>query len=102
MNFYKSDLRKLLAKEYNFSLDQIRWTVYQLLAALNVHSLIDEPILNFGFQFLHYRGIIHRDLKPENLLLDDEERLVVTIFGDTAISDFSRFVIWDWLGQRMS
>lgn len=30
---------------------------------------------------IHKKGIIHRDIKPENILVDEEEKLVLTDFG---------------------
>src|SRR5258707_11919901 len=32
-------------------------------------------------QFAHKRGVIHRDLKPHNVILDEEGRARVTVFG---------------------
>jgi len=32
-------------------------------------------------------GIIHRDLKPENMLLDEYDRIKITDFGCSLITD---------------
>ena len=37
-------------------------------------------------QFAHSREVIHRDIKPGNILMDEEERPVVTDFGLAAVS----------------
>jgi serine/threonine protein kinase len=34
-----------------------------------------------GLAYAHGLGVIHRDIKPANLLLDDEERVLLTDFG---------------------
>lgn len=34
-----------------------------------------------GLAYSHAEGVIHRDIKPANLLLDDEERAVLSDFG---------------------
>jgi len=45
-----------------------------------------------GLDFAHRRGVIHRDIKPANLILDTEERLIVTDFSVARIasSDLTR------------
>jgi serine/threonine protein kinase len=36
----------------------------------------------------HQQGVIHRDLKPSNIMLDENNRAIVTDFGLAKISDF--------------
>jgi predicted Ser/Thr protein kinase len=45
-----------------------------------------------GLDFAHRRGVIHRDIKPANLILDTEERLIITDFSVARIasSDLTR------------
>ncbi len=39
-----------------------------------------------GLDFAHRRGVIHRDIKPANLILDTEERLIITDFSVARIA----------------
>lgn len=34
-----------------------------------------------GLLYAHRKGVIHRDIKPSNILIDEEERLVISDFG---------------------
>ena len=45
-----------------------------------------------GLDFAHRRGVIHRDIKPANLILNTEERLIITDFSVARIasSDLTR------------
>ena len=40
-----------------------------------------------GVEYLHLSNITHRDLKPENLLLDKNNRIKISDFGLSYLSD---------------
>jgi len=39
-----------------------------------------EPVAS-ALDYAHRRNVIHRDIKPANIMLDDEDRVVITDFG---------------------
>ncbi|KAK9101811.1 hypothetical protein Sjap_019065 [Stephania japonica] len=65
---------ELFAKVYKGKLkeDQARKYFQQLISAID---------------FCHSRGVSHRDLKPENLLLDENEDLMISDFGLSALPE---------------
>ncbi len=64
------DLRQIL-KEYN---DQNQWM--PLPDAIHIVRDIGQAL-----DYAHSRGVIHRDIKPSNIMLDAENRAVLTDFG---------------------
>ena len=60
------DLRYYLNKEINFSENQIKFFISNIILALN---------------YIHSKNIIHRDIKPENLVFDGRGYLHLTDFG---------------------
>ena len=52
-----------------------------------LHTLTPELTERFFLQmasaveYLHFRGVAHRDIKPDNLLLDSEDRILLSDFG---------------------
>ena len=63
-----TDLDRLMEKQTNFSDDEIRQILYQLL---------------LGLEYLHAQGIMHRDIKPGNIL--------VFYQGDSTVFKFTDF-----------
>jgi cyclin-dependent kinase 12/13 len=64
--YIEHDLSGLLDHRYQFSLEEIKCFMHQLLDAV---------------QFLHSKEICHRDIKCSNLLISNDHRLKVTDFG---------------------
>ena len=62
----RCDLQSLLAKNFQFTEDMIRQTIYDVICGLN---------------FIHSAKVIHRDLKPENILIDFDGHAKICDFG---------------------
>ncbi|WP_203794538.1 WD40 repeat domain-containing serine/threonine protein kinase [Actinoplanes derwentensis] len=76
------------------------WIVMELVGGCSLAEAIRERGLlteqraaEVGLQVLdalraaHRAGVVHRDVKPANILLDNDDRVVLTDFGIAAISD---------------
>lgn len=63
MKKYQSNLEKI---EKNIDFNNLVKLIYELLDIMNV---------------IHYKGIIHRDIKPANILIDENDKLILTDFG---------------------
>ncbi|MBR4334995.1 MAG: protein kinase, partial [Clostridia bacterium] len=44
-------------------------------------SVIADPEIINGIEYIHNKGVCHRDLKPENLLLTEKMKLKIIDFG---------------------
>ncbi|CEO94413.1 Mitogen-activated protein kinase [Plasmodiophora brassicae] len=77
----ETDLACIIRSEQAFSMDHVRFFMYQILR---------------GLKFLHSAGVVHRDLKPKNLLINSNCDLRICDFGlarfmdDDAACDSSR------------
>lgn len=72
MPFYGNNLRS--------SINSSRWLPQSFIIEC-VKGIWD------GIFHLHELGIIHRDIKPENIMIDDNEKAVISDFGISAIKD---------------
>lgn len=62
----ETDLACIIRSEQAFSMDHVRFFMYQILR---------------GLKFLHSAGVVHRDLKPKNLLINSNCDLRICDFG---------------------
>lgn len=46
-----------------------------------------------GIHYIHTKGLIHFDIKPTNILIDDNNKAIVTDFGLARYTDFYGFAI---------
>lgn len=69
------DLRRLLAAEGPLALPR----------ALDLAAQVADALAH-----AHDREVVHRDIKPENLMVDDQDRVVVTDFGIARAAGSSR------------
>lgn len=67
-----ADLYKLLRNKQSFSIEHIKFFVYQILR---------------GLKYAHSAGIIHRDLKPGNLAVNENCDLKILDFGLARVVD---------------
>ncbi|CAK72490.1 unnamed protein product (macronuclear) [Paramecium tetraurelia] len=66
LEYMDTDLHNLLQRRIVFSLDQVRYLMYQILEALS---------------YLHSRNVYHRDLKPNNILYNVKGQVKICDFG---------------------
>lgn len=66
LEYCENDLRSLFASGYNFTVDQVRSIMYQLLK---------------GLEYMHSNNVAHRDIKPGNILILDGEYVKIADFG---------------------
>ena len=66
MDLMESDLHQIIHSTQPFSLEHIRYFLYQILR---------------GLKYIHSANVVHRDLKPSNLLVNENCELKVGDFG---------------------
>ena len=66
MDYFKSDLKKLMNSKTQLSEQHVIVIMYNLLCAVN---------------FIHTANIIHRDIKPANVLIDTNCNVRICDFG---------------------